>query len=87
MFASIVLVYVCCPLGILSSEGGIVGPPHSPHGPGLDLILYNQSIPRSLFIIWGPQCVPQCGDTNTFERSFLGLGSQKSRSESKCWYK
>lgn len=71
MFVSIVLVYVCCPLGIFSSEGGIVGPPHSPHGPGLDLILYNQSIPRSLFVIWGPHCVPSVGTQILLREAFL----------------
>lgn len=61
MFACIVLVYVCCPLGMLSGEGGVLGPLHSPHCPGSDFILYNHSIPRTLFMIWGPHLVPSTG--------------------------
>lgn len=71
-------VYVYCPLGIFSSEGGILGPLHSPSCPGLDHMLYNQSIPRSLCMIWGPHFWPSLGggmwrlrDTDTFERRVL----------------
>lgn len=72
---------------------GVLGPLHSPHCPGSDLILYNQSIPRTLFMIWGPHLVPSTGIQSPSREVLLVLThtradlSQRVGANSLCgWY-